>query len=50
MGSYNDDLTMSLCIGVWVRNTSYMLKKQASNLTRQRLANINSGLNIKGLT
>ncbi len=48
MGSYNDDLTMSLCIGVWVRNTSYMLKKQASALTRQKLANINSGLNLRG--
>jgi hypothetical protein len=47
MKNYNDDLTMALCIGVWVRNTSYMLKKQASELTRKRLTYINSGANIR---
>jgi len=47
MSGYNDDLIMALAIGIWVRNTSYILKKEAMKFAKTRLLNINSGLNLK---
>ena len=47
MRSYNDDLVMSLAIGIWVRNTSYIISKQGKAFSRRVLASIQSGLNRK---
>lgn len=40
MGGYNDDLVMSLCIGLWVRDTSMVLHERANGLTRVALDGI----------
>lgn len=47
MRTYNDDLILSMAIGVWVRYTSYVVRKQAKRKSRNRLANIGSGLHNK---
>lgn len=47
MSGYNDDLIMALAIGIWVRNTSYIIRKQARAFAKTRLSSINSGLNLK---
>jgi|GEM_PF-2843091 len=45
MKGYNDDLIMSLCIGVWVRFTSYIIQKEARKFTKAKISAISSGLN-----
>lgn len=45
MRGYNDDLVMSICIGVWVLNTSYIVKKYSIRFNKERLSLIDSGLN-----
>ncbi len=47
MSGYNDDLVMALAIGIWVRNTAYIINKEARAFAKTRLASINSGLNLK---
>lgn len=47
MRGYNDDLVMALAIGIWVRNTAYIINKEARAFAKTRLASINSGLNLK---
>ena len=37
MKGYNDDLTMSLGIGLWVRNTALRLKQEGIDLTKNML-------------
>jgi len=37
MKGYNDDLTMALSIGLWVRNTALRLKQEGVDLTRAML-------------
>jgi hypothetical protein len=37
MKGYNDDLTMALGIGLWVRNTALRLKQEGIDLTKQML-------------
>lgn len=37
MYGYNDDLVMSLCIGIWVINTSYFMKQHLKKIDRERL-------------
>jgi hypothetical protein len=37
MKGYNDDLTMALAIGLWVRNTALRLKQEGIDLTKTML-------------
>jgi hypothetical protein len=37
---YNDDLVMSFCIGLWVRDTAIRLRQEGLDLTRQSLTGI----------
>jgi len=37
MKGYNDDLTMALAIGLWVRNTALRLKQEGIDLTKAML-------------
>jgi hypothetical protein len=37
MKGYNDDLTMALAIGLWVRNTALRLKQEGIDLTKNML-------------
>jgi hypothetical protein len=37
MKGYNDDLTMALAIGLWVRNTALRLRQEGIDLTKQML-------------
>jgi hypothetical protein len=37
MKGYNDDLTMALAIGLWVRNTALRLKQEGVDLTKNML-------------
>jgi hypothetical protein len=37
MKGYNDDLTMALGIGLWIRNTALRLKQEGIDLTKQML-------------
>jgi hypothetical protein len=37
MKGYNDDLTMALSIGLWVRNTALRLRQEGIDLTRNML-------------
>jgi len=41
MLNHNDDLIMSLGIGLWVRDTALKLRQQGVNLTKNMLNNIN---------
>jgi hypothetical protein len=34
MEGYNDDLTMALCIGLWVRDTALRLRQEGIELTK----------------
>jgi hypothetical protein len=38
MKGYNDDLTMALAIGLWVRNTALRLKQEGIDLTKIMLS------------
>jgi hypothetical protein len=40
MDSYNDDLTMALGIGLWVRDTALRLRQEGIELTRASVGNI----------
>jgi hypothetical protein len=40
MRGYNDDLTMSLSIGLWVRDTALRLRQEGVDLTKQALGGI----------
>jgi hypothetical protein len=40
MRGYNDDLTMSLGIGLWVRDTALRLRQEGIDLTKQTLGGI----------
>lgn len=46
MRGYNDDLVMAFAIAVWVRYTTYIIKKQSIKYAKQKLALMNSGLNV----
>ena len=47
MKGFNDDLVMALAIGVWVRNTSYVIRKFSKEFIKSKLSNVSSGLNNK---
>jgi hypothetical protein len=38
MKGYNDDLTMALAIGLWVRNTALRLRQEGIDLTKSMLS------------
>lgn len=40
MSGYNDDLTMSLAIGLWVRDTALRLRQEGIDLTKNSLSGI----------
>ena len=40
--SYNDDLVMSLCIGLWVRDTALRLRQEGMEMTKLALGGIGS--------
>ncbi len=40
MDGYNDDLTLALCIGLWIRDTAMKLQQEGINLTRSALDGI----------
>jgi hypothetical protein len=40
MRGYNDDLVMSLAIGIWVRETAFRLRSYGLNLTKSSLSSI----------
>lgn len=42
MRGYNDDLTMSFAIGLWVRDTALRLRQEGIDLTKKALDGINS--------
>ncbi len=37
LSGYNDDLTMALCIGLWVRDTALRLRQEGIELTKMAL-------------
>ena len=42
MKGYNDDLTMSFAIGLWVRDTALRLRQEGIDLTKRALGGIGS--------
>ena len=40
MKGYNDDLTMSFAIGLWVRDTALRLRQEGIDLTKKALGGI----------
>ena len=42
MRGYNDDLTMSLAISLWVRDTALRLRQEGIDLTKQAINSISS--------
>jgi hypothetical protein len=50
MAGYNDDLTMSFAIGLWVRDTALRLRQEGIDLTKQALGGIGAHqLDIAGM-
>ena len=50
MSGYNDDLTMSFAIGLWVRDTALRLRQEGIDLTKQALGGIGAHqLDIAGM-
>jgi len=50
MRGYNDDLVMSLSIGLWVRDTALRLRQEGIDLTRQAIGGIGqSTLDMGGM-
>ena len=50
MRGYNDDLTMSLSIGLWVRDTALRLRQEGIDLTKQALGGISAHqLDVAGM-
>jgi hypothetical protein len=47
MKGYNDDLVMSFCIGLWVRDTALRLRQQSMDLNRSMLGGISRVSNDK---
>ena len=43
---YNDDLVMSFCQGLWVRDTALRLRQAGIDLSRTAVSNIKSTLSI----
>ena len=41
MQGYNDDLIISLCIGLWIRDTALKLRQQGIDLTKASLSHMN---------
>jgi hypothetical protein len=37
LSGYNDDLTLALCIGLWVRDTALRLRQEGIELTKLAL-------------
>ena len=49
MKSYNDDLTMAFCIGLWVRDTALRLRQEGIDLTKRALGGISSNQQYEGV-
>jgi len=49
MKSYNDDLTMALSIGLWVRDTALRLRQEGIDLTKRTLSGISSNQQYEGV-
>jgi hypothetical protein len=50
MRGYNDDLTMSLAISLWVRDTALRLRQEGIDLTKQALGGIGAHqLDVAGM-
>ena len=50
MRGYNDDLTMSLAISLWVRDTALRLRQEGIDLTKQALGSIGAhSLDLGGM-
>jgi hypothetical protein len=49
MKGYNDDLVMSLSIGLWVRDTSLRLRQEGIDLTKRALGGISSNMQHSGI-
>ena len=50
MRGYNDDLVMSLSIGLWVRDTALRLRQEGIDLTRQAIGGITAhSLDVAGM-
>ena len=50
MRGYNDDLTMSLSIGLWVRDTALRLRQEGIDLTKQALGGMGAhSLDVVGM-
>lgn len=45
-GGYNDDLTMSFCIGLWLRDTALKLRQQGIELNKRALNHVNKSSNV----
>ena len=43
---YNDDLVMSFCIGLWLRDTSLKLRQQGINLSKQALGQFQKSTSV----
>ena len=49
MKSYNDDLVMAFCIGLWVRDTALRLKQEGIDLTKRAMGGISSNMQHAGV-
>jgi len=49
MKGYNDDLTMALSIGLWVRDTALRLRQEGIDLTKRTLGGISSNMQHAGV-
>jgi hypothetical protein len=49
MKSYNDDLVMAFCIGLWVRDTALRLRQEGIDLTKRTLGGISSNQQYEGV-
>jgi hypothetical protein len=49
MKSYNDDLVMAFCIGLWVRDTALRLRQEGIDLTKRAIGGISSNMQHDGV-
>ena len=49
MKSYNDDLVMAFCIGLWVRDTALRLRQEGIDLTKRAMGGISSNMQYEGV-
>ncbi len=49
MKSYNDDLVMAFCIGLWVRDTALRLRQEGIDLTKRAMGGISSNMQHAGV-